>query len=121
MKSGKKRSKGTRKFPRRLATTHAPTSQGVAFAWYDAQQWARLRDIAVDAEALDDTYDDWLKQAEDAVAELGARGVHAEKVAIDVDAAAAWSAARGRPFNSRARAEYVAEVARELAEGNEHD
>jgi hypothetical protein len=86
----------------------------VAFAWYDAQQWARLREIAADPEVLNHTYEDWLKQAEEAVAALRARGVRAEKLPIDVDAAASWSAARGRPFNMSARAEYVAELARQL-------
>lgn len=118
MKSGKRRrsahSKGKSKFLR-VAKSGPPTNPVVAFAWYDAQQWARLRAIAADVEALDDRYENWLKQAEDAVAKLRDRGIHAQRIAIDVDSAAAWCAARGRPFTSSSRAEYVAEVARQLA------
>lgn len=35
----------------------------VGIAWYTPDQWERVKLLADDADALDDTYNDWLKNA----------------------------------------------------------
>jgi hypothetical protein len=89
--------------------------QRVAFAWYHEEQWARLRELTADPDVLDVRYEDWLRSAESTVAQLEARGVFVRRLLVDVDVAAAWCARHRRPFNSAARAEYVAEMARREA------
>lgn len=86
--------------------------QGVTytgFAWYTEEQWRRLREIAADRDKLDDTYEDWLANAENAVRTLRSQGVHVHKVFLDVEEVLAWCTRTGRSFNSRARSEFVAE------------
>jgi hypothetical protein len=82
----------------------------VGLAWYSEQEWRRLRELADDVAALDDTYDDWLKQAERVIAELRSNGLVIVKVVLDVEAAAEWCASAGRPFNTAGRAAYAAEL-----------
>ena len=84
----------------------------VGFAWYTPAQWARLRELAADREEIDQSFEAWLANAERVEAEFTRRGVTIDRVPVDVEAAADWSAARDRPFDSAARSEYVAQVLR---------
>ena len=83
-------------------------SKAVAFAWYTPETFAELKATADDPEALDDSFEDWLTSAEETLHSLQARGIAAERFSLDVGAAAAWAKERGEPFNSSARAAYVA-------------
>lgn len=82
----------------------------VGLVWYTEPQWERLCELADDPGALDATYADWLRTAEQAVSDLRSIGVIAEKVLVDVEVVAAWCSRQRRPFNSAARAAYVAEL-----------
>ena len=86
--------------------------QRVGFAWYTERQWARLHELADDSEALDDSYEDWLRTADATVAELRAKGVQVRKVPLTVEVAAEWCAKQSRPFNSAGRAAFVADLLR---------
>lgn len=88
------------------------SKQRVGFAWYTKRQWARLRELADDPEALDDSYDDWLRTAEATVADLRSKGVQVQKVPLNVEVAAQWCAKRSRPFNSAGRAAFAADLLR---------
>lgn len=114
MKSADKKPKrrATRLIDRLVKGPRRPASQRVAFGWYGAEQWGRLRELAADAAAIDLRYEEWLRSAEATLADLESRGIAVVKVPIDVEAAVRWSAAKGLPFNSAARAAFVAEVAR---------
>jgi hypothetical protein len=100
-----------RKRPKQRVSGRRPGATHVAFAWYTPQEWARLRATADDQQALDDNYEAWLASAEEAMSSLQARGVDVVRFPIDVSAAAAWARGEGRPFNSSARADYVATMA----------
>ena len=96
-----------------LGVAIGPGPVQLAFAWYDRKSWKQLRALASDPEALDDSYEAWLSSAESAMSQLGEQGTPVWKFMLDVAAAAAWAKEQGRPFNSAARAEYVALMARE--------
>jgi hypothetical protein len=85
-------------------------------AWYTPETWARLRELAHDRDALDDTFEEWERQAIDVVRELESAGRRIRKTAIDVDAAATWCRQQNRRFDSAARSEYVAQLLRGAAE-----
>lgn len=51
------------------------TKAVVGVAWYRLKQWQRLRAVSIDADDLEDTYEEWLRQAEQKVAELSAVGL----------------------------------------------
>jgi hypothetical protein len=88
--------------------------QVVGIGWYDPVQWSKLKQIAADAAALDDTHEDWQRNAERTERELSRQGLMIRRVAIDVDALVAWCRARGKPVNGAARAEYTAEMVQRL-------
>jgi hypothetical protein len=73
----------------------------------DREGWERLRELAVDREQLDDSFDAWERGAQAAIAELAAMGRVVRKVPIDIEALLAWCQAQDRPLDSAARAEYV--------------
>lgn len=83
----------------------------VAVAWYDPVEWAKLKEIAEDAENLDESYQAWRRGAEKCHRELRRRGIIAYRQSIDVGALVAWCESNNLPINSASRAQYAAELA----------
>ncbi len=92
-----------------------PGAMVTGLAWYRREQWARLREISEDADALEDTYDDWLASATRALRELRRSGVRVRRVDVDVEDLLGWCNERGRAVNGASRANYVAEKMRRKA------
>jgi hypothetical protein len=88
----------------------------LGFAWYTRETWAQLCQLADDRDALDDTFEEWERQAINVVRELASAGRRIRKITIDVDAAVTWCRQHGRRFDSAARSEYVAQLLRGAAE-----
>jgi hypothetical protein len=86
----------------------------VDFAWYRPAQWQRVRDISSDADALEDTYEEWLRLAEQKLTELKAGGLRVEKVDVDSEQLILWCNERGLEINAQARSRYAAEKLREM-------
>lgn len=85
----------------------------LGLAWYSREAWERLRQVANDVHALDDTYEDWERGALRALRDLESAGCQIRKVHIDIDALLAWCRERHRRLDSAARAEYVADLLRQ--------
>jgi hypothetical protein len=83
----------------------------VAVAWYDATQWAKLKQVAQDADSLDDSYEDWQRGAERLERDLRRKGIEIQRAYIDVDSLVGWCASRQKPINGEARSEYAAQLA----------
>jgi hypothetical protein len=96
----------------RYSKEHVDTASGVA--WYDRAQWQRLRQVAADPERLEDSYDEWIAMAENAIRELEATGMLIEKVPVDTEDLIAWCNERDRPIDGAARAEYASQRLREI-------
>ena len=77
-------------------------------AWYRRDQWTRLRELASDADKLEESYDDWLAGAQTAFVQMGIAGVRAQRVDVDLDELARWCRVEGRSLDSAARAEFAA-------------
>ena len=91
----------------------------VGAAWYSREQWQKLRAVAVDPDALEETYDEWEAVFEKACRDLRAQGVIAGKVAIDVDALVAWCKSERIPLDQGARARFAAMTLQERDEGGD--
>jgi hypothetical protein len=85
----------------------------VGLAWYRPQQWQRVRDISTDADDLEETYEDWLRLADNKLAELRASGLRVEKVDIDSEQLVLWCNEHGLELNAEARSRYAAEKLRD--------
>lgn len=79
----------------------------IGVCWYKKAQWARLRDIVPDRNDLDDTYQQWRKDAEKALSELRANGHMIQKVLVDTEEMLAWANENNRELDSSARSEYA--------------
>lgn len=64
-------------------------------AWYRRDQWTRLRELASDADKLEESYEDWLAGAQKTLVHMRVAGVRAQRVNIDLDELACWCRAVG--------------------------
>jgi hypothetical protein len=62
-------------------------SGGMAIAWYTPASWRQLQAAAGDTLC---TYDEYVRKTEAMLSGFEARGIVAEKVAVDVEHMAAW-------------------------------
>jgi hypothetical protein len=99
---------------RSIPTAAAPGSPPVrlAVAWYREADWPRLRAISVDRDKLEDTHADWLRMAEQNLAELAKAGLLAEPIEVTVEELEAWCQHRRREVDGSARAEFATELLR---------
>jgi hypothetical protein len=79
----------------------------LGLAWYSREDWERLHEIADDRDNLDDTYEDWERQALKMIQDLKAAGQQIRKVPIDIEALIAWCRERKYRIDMAARSEYV--------------
>ncbi len=86
-------------------------------AWYRRDQWTRLRELASDADKLEESYEDWLAGAQQTLVQMAVAGVRARRVDVDLDDLARWCRAEGCPLDSAARAAFVASRLRLAHEG----
>jgi hypothetical protein len=86
----------------------------VCFAWYRPEQWQRVRDISADAEALENSFEEWLGLAEAKLLELRSSGADVKKVDIDSEQLILWCNERGFEVNASVRSRYAAEKQSEL-------
>ena len=84
----------------------------VGVAWYTEEEWARVKQAAVDAPRFEATFAEWLTMIEETFARMQEAGARAEKVLISADELLAWCRTHERPNNAAARAAYVAHVMR---------
>jgi hypothetical protein len=110
--SGRLRVTRRRQKSPRYSEQYVETVSGVA--WFDRDQWERLRDVAEDPDRLEDSYDEWVAMAERACADFEAQGMLIERVPVDAEALVAWCNEHERPIDGAARAEFVAKELRRI-------
>lgn len=96
-------------------STKDPAILGVA--WYQSEQWPRLREVASDSENLEQNYPDWEANANEAIRNLRRAGARVERVVIDIEELVEWCGHKGRAVDSSARAEFTSEKLREKHTG----
>ena len=84
----------------------------VGLAWYDAAEWAKLKQIAADADLLDDSHEAWLRGAEEAERRMRSRGFVIRRVPIAMDSLVKWCQLRGKLVDGNARTEFVVDKLR---------
>jgi hypothetical protein len=85
-------------------------------AWYRPEQWDRLREVAEDVDNLEETYDAWLKTAEQMIRDGIPSEVQVEKIDIDVEEVLAWCNVHSLPMNASSRSRFVSERVRQRYE-----
>lgn len=77
----------------------------MAMCWYDEEQWGILK--AREPEVLDDTYEEWRRNATSALHELRQAGHNIRKITIKIDQFDRWCAENSVRPDAEARAAYV--------------
>jgi len=81
----------------------------VGIVWYRPEDWVALKSILVDSDTLDDSYQDWLKGAEEVEQRLRREGHIVERVRINPRTFPGWCTLKGLRTDANARTEYATE------------
>lgn len=84
----------------------------VGIAWFQKEDWERLKQLCPDRGDMYETYKIWLAEAKTVERELTKQGHKVMRVPVISNELAGWCALRGRAPNQDARAEYVSERVR---------
>lgn len=83
----------------------------LGFAWYKPDQWSLLLQVSSDRDDLEETYEEWLSHAENTFKKLSrGKGIHAEKVVVDVYELVQWCKDHNMAINGQSRSSYIAEL-----------
>jgi D-mannonate dehydratase len=89
----------------------------LGIAWYKREEWSHLSEIAADRDEIEDTYEEWLNNAETRLREMAEAGINAKRVYINVGDLQDWCIVQRRLVDGSARAVFTAEKLRQLHEG----
>jgi hypothetical protein len=89
----------------------------LGIAWYKREEWSRLLEISADRDELEDTYEEWLHNAETRLHEMAEAGINPTKIYINLDELQKWCIVQGRPLDGSARAVFTAEKLRQHHKG----
>jgi hypothetical protein len=84
----------------------------VGIAWFQKEDWGRLKQLCPDRDEMYETYNIWLAEAKAVERKLKKLGHKIVRVPVISDELAGWCALRARVPNQDARAEYVNEKVR---------
>jgi len=88
--------------------TPSQSSTRVGVAWYQPDQWQKLLAVSVDKDKLEETYEEWVQDAERVIKELRRQGLYIVKVNVNVEELVAWCQKKKIPVNGEARSRYAA-------------
>jgi hypothetical protein len=80
----------------------------IAFAWYLPEDWQKLLDISSDRDELEDSYEEWLMQAEEGFRKTREAGMDVTKIFINLDELAKWCHENNLDINSDSRSNFAA-------------
>jgi len=84
----------------------------VGVAWYRAEDYPRLLEVATDRKGMHSRFVDWEQSALLNNDKLREQGIRIEKIEIDLEELIAWCNARNRSNDGAARAEFAVEKLR---------
>lgn len=92
-----------------------PHTEGIfGIAWYRKDQWELLRMVSDKPETLEDTYEEWLINANKLKDNLKQLGITAKEVDIDINDVVLWCKSINNTINSKSITKYVTLKLKEL-------
>ena len=101
--------KSKNKLPLRVQTGRSSKPRPVGVAWYTADEWAKVKAAAADAERFEASFSEWEAVAEKFLVDIRKQGIFPTKYFIIASELLAWCLATGKVNNGGARAEFVAQ------------
>ena len=78
-------------------------------AGYSRDQWELLKQVVSDPGNIEDTYEEWLSNAENALRDYIQPGMKTRRVHIDVEALVDWCKSKSLPVDGASRSEFATE------------
>jgi hypothetical protein len=92
-----------------------PHTEGIfGIAWYRKDQWDLLRIVSDKPETLEDSYEEWLTNANKLKNNLEQLGITAKEIGIDINDVVVWCKSTNNTINSKSITEYVILKLKEL-------
>lgn len=88
--------------------TMAEENTEFGLCWHQSSQWDRLREISDDRDEIEDTYEEWRRNASKVISDFESNGQPIKKGNINPEKLLLWCNEKGIPVNGEARSEYVA-------------
>ena len=98
---------GKKKKRKRKTDNSVDTVLGIA--WYSKDQWERLRQVASDQGNIEDTYEEWMANAEKALQDFKKTSTMTRRVHIDVEELITWCKSKNLLVNGASRSEFANE------------
>jgi len=80
----------------------------IGVCWYQPDEWEMLKQTATDSETLDDSYEDWKKNANRAINGLRSNNTKVKKVNVKINELIVWCGENKLENNSKTRSRYAA-------------
>ena len=80
----------------------------IAFCWYQPDEWLKIKKSAADADAQDDSYEEWKSNANKAIDNIRATGHNVVKVAMKAEEFSDWCSKNNTENNADARSKFAA-------------
>jgi hypothetical protein len=84
--------------------------------WYTRKDWNKLKEVSVDSDALDNTYEEWLLNAENSIRQLKEQNIQIIKVHIKTIDLIEWCKDKSVPIDGKARSQFAAQKLQEEQE-----
>ena len=97
------------RIPPRLTLRVPPAAPHVGVGWYTEDEWAKVKASAQDPERFEETFQEWLSMANNALEQLRKTGINAEKSFVSSGALLAWCLVHDKPNTAASRAEFVSQ------------
>ncbi|MFC3912068.1 hypothetical protein ACFOSS_01120 [Pseudaeromonas sharmana] len=98
--------KKTSLMDRLRARKQAPKA-AAAVAWYNPENWFKVKALAEDPDRFEETFEAWLVMARRNIKEMEANGLRAVAVPVEVNELMLWCSINGRANRASHRAEYA--------------
>lgn len=79
----------------------------IAFCWYEPDEWLKIKKSAADADAQDDSYEEWKSNANQAINNIRATGHAVVKIAIKAEEFSGWCNKNNTENNADARSRFA--------------
>lgn len=79
----------------------------MGLGWYKKEQWSLLRENSEDVDDLENTYYEWVANANEAINNFSSLGYRVEKIEIDVNELIEWCSSEKRPINGESRSNFI--------------
>jgi len=85
-------------------------NSNVGIVWYTKREWEKMKQISIDSERLENSFQEWEEIALETLADIKATGLIGTKVFIKAEEFLLWCNIHSLPVNASSRSRYVSEI-----------